>query len=1069
MAKYTTLSEIDHILKRPEVVIGSIVPTNTSIYSADIDNNITETNIVVSEALIRIYVEVLANAIDNISRDDSQTYIKISIDRDYVTISNDGAIIRINKDDNDAGLYNHELIFGKLRTSSNYDDSQCRITSGKNGLGVKCTNILSSWFRVIGVDPAAHLKFVQIWTNNMKDTAGPQITTPKSPVPITSVTFQPDAKIFGNALTAPVIGVFRKIAIDAALVARNIKVYFNNKIIRIPTLAAYAHAFEPTSAHSISYATTGSEVCITFATQPHVSFVNGLFTKDGGQHLDAWKHCIFEKLVAEINKKIKPLTITARDIQHFRLFVTATCDKPQFESQNKHKLVLPVLRYQIDDAVIKKILRWEGTVQMIKDLVAAKQLKKEQTALKALNKRTLKVSSKDYDPANLAGTKSASKCILILCEGLSAKTFAVAGISKGMTIGTTTTKGRDYIGIMPLRGKFLNVRNVTNERIAQNAIITDLIHILGLKFDRDYGTTDAGLNYGRVCIIPDPDEDGIHIEGLVLNFFHCYFPSLFNRPTPFLLSMKIPVIETHSHLYYSMETFNAIANPGPHKYFKGLGTIKNADVPSRFGQKFIIFAKDDACDATMNKAFKDELSDVRKQWMKDYNPAMRSFNLDTPAKEVALPVTTFIDEELIKYAIENCKRSLPHLMDGLKESQRKVIFVAKTVTSTIKVAQLGASVAKETDYKHGEQNLFDTIIRMAQDFVGANNIPLLAAEGQFGSRTSGGKDAASPRYIFTKPMPILQYIFRAEDDPILLQTDAEPQFYLPVIPMLLVNGSVGIGTGFSCNIPMYNPRSIIAFIRAWLADHTTAFDLQPWYNKFTGTICKNNDKKYSTYGVIHPTHDAFEVTEIPIGMCYDQFKEICEQAKEKKLITDWKFGKSDPNASSFFVYAEKGDDLMSTLKLRSYLNLTNITFFGYRNGINTICQETIGDAVQEFCRIRLVFYEKRRQHLISALQHKLLLLQNKQRFIGDVNSGEIIVFRTPKAAIERQLAEKNYYKDTTYDYLINMSISMFTAERYAKCEQLIADTSTKLEMYTSCTDVDIWLADLAELETILCN
>ncbi len=283
----------------------------------------------------------------------------------------------------------------------------------------------------------------------------------------------------------------------------------------------------------------------------------------------------------------------------------------------------------------------------------------------------------------------------------------------------------------------------------KNTVVTDLVNAMGLTFGMDYSTQKSrkSLNYGSIIIIPDPDEDGIHIEGLVLNFFHHHFSSLFNpvvsnlKDFPFISSMKIPIIKViekplgkgrREIEFFTHEAFHKFKNENKWhknheiKYFKGLGTTKHEDVPKIFGKKMVVFNIDDNAHENMEKAFKDEEADERKEWLKQYNPNARTFDLDSPNKILQLDISTFINEELIKFSIEDCKRSLPHLIDGQKESQRKVIFGLKQWNgkNNIKVAQLGAFVAQKTDYKHGEQNLFDTIIKMAQTFVGANNIPL---------------------------------------------------------------------------------------------------------------------------------------------------------------------------------------------------------------------------------------------------------------------------------------------------------------------------------------------------------
>ena len=420
------------------------------------------------------------------------------------------------------------------------------------------------------------------------------------------------------------------------------------------------------------------------------------------------------------------------------------------------------------------------------------------------------------DQANNAGTKNGYLCSLILCEGLSAKTYAVAGISKGVY----GRSGRDYFGILPLKGKCLNVRNSSPAIIGKNAVITDLIQALNLRHDLDY-TDDKNyktLSYGRVILLTDADVDGLHISGLIMNFFHALFPSVLERKEPFLVSMQTPIVRVFNPkgdiLFYDENRFRKFekehTKPFKSKYYKGLGTTKPEDVPDTFGLKMIEYINDDNSRTSMDKVFHKKFADTRKDWLENYDPNP-SFSLDDQGALVNMDISNFLNNEVIKFSHNDCKRSIPSLFDGLKESQRKILYCVKKRNLTfnkpsLKVAQLGGYVAEHSNYHHGEQNLYDTIVKMAHDFVGSNNIPLLYRDGMFGTRINLGKDAASARYIFTKMETLTPLLFREEDDVLLTYVVddgdvVEPEFYIPIIPTILINGATGIGSGWSSNIP----------------------------------------------------------------------------------------------------------------------------------------------------------------------------------------------------------------------------------------------------------------------------
>eukprot|EP00952_Eustigmatos_sp_NYUAD-ZCMA_P013704 54119-Eustigmatos_ZCMA.PRE.1 len=191
--------------------------------------------------------------------------------------------------------------------------------------------------------------------------------------------------------------------------------------------------------------------------------------------------------------------------------------------------------------------------------------------------------------------------------------------------------------------------------------------------------------------------------------------------------------------------------------------------------------------------------------------------LDVSQKQVS--VKDFVHRELIHFSMDDVRRSIPSLVDGLAPSRRKIIWTCfqrglTTQSKEVRVSQLAGAVSEAALYHHGEASLCQTIVRLAQDFVGSGNINLLHPSGQFGTRLQGGNDAASPRYIMTYLSPIAPYIFRSEDNGILryAQEDGvqvEPETYLPIIPLALVTGISGIGTGWATQIPPHDPRQII--------------------------------------------------------------------------------------------------------------------------------------------------------------------------------------------------------------------------------------------------------------------
>ena len=1607
--QYQKLEPIEHIIKRPDMYVGSTKNKTYEEYTAIKDPlngefTIKKEMVKYSPAILRIFVEILSNAIDNVERSNKAdikcSKIKVNIDQKtgLTSILNDGAIVPIEMNE-EYKCYNHSMIFGQLLSGSSYDDEEERLISGRNGLGGKCTNVFSTYFRVVGVDPINNKILTQEWRNNMRTTSPPVVKDSKLKNGYTEVSWIPDFKQFEiEGYTDDIVNLYTKFVIDASMLVKNVKVYLNDELIPVKNLSSYAKLYvvggaPPTTPleeivdgdcddggddEDKSLTTTKSSksrvvwgaplTAITFGSCDVVltpsngefemiSFVNGVYTRLGGVHVDNWSEALFRPLVDKLNKKGKA-QITIRDVkQFFRIFVTAIVNRPEFNSQSKDKLESPSVEVEVKTAVISKIMKW-SVIDSIKNIIKGKEmvvLKKTERKKKGF------VKIEGLDQANLAGTKRSSDCVLIICEGLSAKTYAVCGID--IKVKGVACTGRDFYGIYPIRGKCLNPRNATPTSIAKNREITDIIQAIGLRYDIDY-TDDENfkeLRYGKIMFLADadcfaddsallikknniisvmsinnlykenndintidgdtqlvehidvwsdkgwvniqairrkkttkrmitintysglvrctedhkflletgeeikacdikigdkllrsrkiksipetnntthkelsnimkdlqcynstkytnkkdiqdcidkelsycvlykqptetfynitkdeawfwgiffadgtcgvytfekdrkkannrntlnsqnrwkkwieyhsnkvteyteqfdiakknnqnyggitkklriskkrlekaienstrtskesksilmrtdysfslsncdyvkidrsfnilkesypeynwtiietkvkenyqrayrvvlnggvkvknfiecmrhrfytpdklkkvPDEilnntveiqqafydgyydgdgfrqlkatknsegfdilgqvgaqglcylverlgyfssikekienpnvftihvskryhrfnpsevreiydidykdryvydietesgkinagvgnmiqrqcDGLHIEGLLLNLFHYLFPTLLQRKTPFIVSMKTPIVRVKGKkassdlLFYDESRFIKYAKTHPNlnmKYYKGLGTTKAEDVPDTFGQKIVNYVKNNSTDTTMDETFNKKHSDKRKTWMADYKPN-DDYSLDDFGSNTNMTITDFINNDLIKFSISDCKRSIPSLIDGLKESQRKILYAVKKRNLTygskkgLKVAQLGGYVAELTNYHHGEQNLYETITKMAGDYIGSNNIPLLYRDGMFGSRLEFGKDAASARYIYTK-MDYLTHLIFPESDDVLLEKviddgdEVEPRFYVPIIPMVLVNGvTAAIGTGWSSYIPNYNPIDIVNYVKAWIKGEGIVLEnnLKPWYKDFIGTIEVDERKKgedqplrFVSNGIITKSSKAkdYEISELPIGTSTNSYKEYLEDLIEQKKIKSMKNYSSQKLVK--FVITEIDDGInpsIETLKLSSTINTSNMVLFNEHDQLKNYPK--VEDIINEFCRVRLQYYKLRKAYLIKQLEYDIKFLGNKERFVSEIVGKKLNIMNVEESVLIEKLQENDYddINSDNFAYLLNMNVRVFTVDKITTLRKDIEKKEAELEIMKKTNESDTWLGEL---------
>lgn len=1105
-----------HILDNPDTYIGSVENVDNVMWVLDEghdDDDVGKTkkefalkNITYNPGLYKLFDEGLVNCRDHAirmkSKIDAGVPNSIPVTHIDVRIEPDGTIVMVN-DGNGIDVVRHpeydtwvpELIFGHLRTSTNYNKDEKKIVGGKNGYGFKLVLIWSTHGSIETVDHIRGLKYKQEFRDNLNVICPPKITEVKTGKPYTKVTFKPDYQRLGlEGLTTEMIQLMSKRVYDiAAVTNKHVKVSCNGKTVPVKSFEQYIGMYlkaDPT----IVYESPDERWEYAVAMSPtkeftQVSFVNGICTHKGGKHVDYIMNQIVTKITKWIETKKKISVSNSSIREQLMLFLRCDVENPSFDSQSKDCMNTPSKKFGSTCVVSDKFIE-----QVIKKFdiaaIACKitELKDEKIAAKTDGAKKRKVSGiLKLDDANWAGTAKSHLCTLILCEGDSAKTGVISGM---------TASDRDVIGVYACRGKLMNVRGESTRKICENKEIAELKKILGLETGKEYKTMEdvnKHLRYSRVVMLTDQDLDGSHIKGLAINLFHVAWPSLL-KLDGFVCTMNTPILKAtrgdkqlefyNEGEYEQWKSNNDSSKSWVVKYYKGLGTSTKSEwVRYLKAKRFLKFkytdeTEDDSIDMVFNKTRQND----RKRWLEQYN---RTCCLNSTNDVISYG--DFINRELIHFSKYACDRSIPKLMDGLKISLRKILFCAfkKNLKSEIKVAQFTGYVSEHSAYHHGEESLNNAIIGMAQTFVGSNNINLLVPAGQFGSRIKGGDDASSPRYIFTYLEKITRFIFPEADDKVLTYlTDdgasVEPMFYVPIIPTILVNGTNGIGTGFSSTVPCYNPLDIIQALKRKLNGDMTPVDLVPYYEGFNGTIVKSqtSDTSYVVKGTyVKLGQNVIRVTELPVGFWTEDFKKLLETLQsETSFISKVDENHTDATVDFTITFAEGAlNTLESTsaphgcngvekmLKLSSLISTANMHLFDHEDRL--VKYETVNDIIDAYFPIRLHYYELRKAHLVQKLEEELLVLRNKQKYICDLLNGHIDLRNKSKTQVEELLTGRGLtHFDGNFTYLTKMAMDAVTVENVNKMNHEMDSKEAELTTTINTSVEQMWLAELDNLE-----
>lgn len=887
----------------------------------------------------------------------------------------------------------------------------------------------------------------------------------------------------------------------------------------------------------------------------HVSYVNGICTYQGGKHVDHVFDNISAKLIKTIKDKTKNKNIVIKNNyikDSITLFVKSTIENPDFGSQSKEILTTKKEKFgSLCDASSKFISNIMKT-SIMDDIIKMAQFK----SFKELNKTDGKKKNhiKDIpklEDAEYAGTYRSSSCRLFLTEGDSAKTFAINGMEiigkrlygvfplkgKMLNVRDATCKqlinNEEIINLKKILGlkqeeKYDNYNKINKLRYGGIILLMDQdldgSHIKGLIMNLFHYFWKDLIKAGYIQILTTPiikifKNSDVHRKNVLYTFNTLqdydewakerdtkmfkiqYYKGLgtfkpdeaikvFDKFDDRLILLKLDkddnIIfdksnnqnEEHNeeHNEDHNEDNNISESSNEIKKTRGRKTTKNK----------ITYTLDDVDPILL--AFDKNMVELRKQWLQKYD---RNLILNN---EKIICVSDFINKDLIHFSNSDNIRSIPSI-DGFKPSQRKVMYtcLSNKIKAEIKVAQLASKVSEQTHYHHGEKSLEGTIVNLAQNFVGSNNINLLVPSGNFGSRIMGGRNAAQSRYIFTFLNDLTPKIFRDDDNNILKYDmdegdKIEPEFYVPIIPTILINGSDGIGTGFSTSIPCYNPKDILSNIRNKI-NGKNMYNMIPWYKGYTGRIEKIDAHTFLSYGRFEIINEnTIKVSELPIDRWTQDYKEYLESITlydkndknyKDKIILQYINNSGNSNIDFEITFVDnvlydlnKENKIYMKMKLLSYIKTSNMNICD-TNGIVKKFNDEL-DLMNYFCNFRYGWYETRKEYMLSYLLNKLNIVKYKKKFIEFIIAKKIIINNRSKSAILDDLVKHNFPKlsisnddsDLNYRYLIDLPLFSLTLEKIEELEEEYKKKQMEYDVYLNKTINEIWLDELTEFETL---
>lgn len=1071
-SKYTKMDQNEHVLKRPGMYIGDVHKSKIIAMILNDDLLFEQHELEYAPALIKLVDEILVNAVDASTEDDTVTFIKITVDIEtcMITVHNNGKGIPVEK--NADNIYIPELIFFHLLSSSNYDDTKERMAGGTNGIGSKATNIFSTWFQV------RTNKYTQVSRNNLSIIDPPKTNCKQ--LNGVEISFIPDLAKFNTTkeeFQSVVSKLIQARVYDLTVTTKdNVKIYYNGKMLQIKSLSRYVSMYDTNAKPIIDEQSNQWKVAILPSTNHNaIGFVNSIACHQG-THINHVLNSIIDE-IAKSKKIVGKNNVKACIKNHIQIFVISGIVNPSFDSQCKTKLVTPIknfkFKYTPSEDMIKKLLK-SDIVNMVSEDLSRNEEKSLKKSDGNANKTHIRVPK--LRDADKAGTKDRDKCTLILTEGDSAMSLILAGIS---------VVGFKYYGCFPLKGKLMNPQTSTISAYANNTEINNIKKILGLVEKKKYTAEDIknSLRYSKVMCAVDADVDGAHICGLIANLFN-QFPGLLQIPgffslfrTPVIISSQKKSGVKHNDMFYSIAQFESWAHThdiGKYdiKYLKGLGTSTSAQGKEYFknlDKNQVVF---DIDSHELDLFFNGKRSDDRKVWLANNVRPIDNDSINITFKD-------FRNRQLYDFAIDANERAIPDLRDGLKPSIRKIIWTFltkygdKATKNEIKIAQAGSAVAEYSQYVHGENSLVESIFGLSQTFYSSgNNINLIDGVGQCGDALANGKNHASARYVFCKLSKMTRLLFKHVDDNILNYKveegmQVEPESYISVIPLCLINAPLGIGLGYSTFIPPHNPLDVINNIKRRLQGKDF-IDMVPYYKGFNGQIVYRNNKQFDIHGIWKISDNELTISELPVDIAFNDYTEFLESLIDKGDVKNYKNNCTTDHANYVITLAKEipYDQIAKKFKLVVSKSTTNMVLF---IGKQIKHYNTINDILETFYNISFERYTKRKTYLIDNLDKQIVHMELERLLITLVLDSKVTVFRdgvsNSKAEVTKQM--KIFNLEEHVDKLLSFPLSKFTKEQIDKLDKNIKSLQIELTTIKATTESTLWLNDLDELEKAL--
>lgn len=1176
--KYEVIEQHQQILHKGDMYLGSFSAKKREVLLAKYKKgkySLVKEKITTPVAIERVYLELAENACDAIRKGRAAGYfeaepIRVTMDEECITIRNGGLVMPIKQHKSGKG-YVPYVMFAVLNSSDNYDENihttgyknkefnADQVVRGRNGLGAKAAFIFSQIEEIVCADGKKQYK--QKFKNNGTSIGEPKITP--SEEKFVEVTYKLDFERFGvngytkddfelirshciyHAYTSEIDFVFNchggDPEFDEEIKAMNIynlshMVYPDNKQVLVGYLwpNGIKHKKSETENGPLEVATKkGNMPTIEFAMLDtpeqgeHLSFVNGSISRNGGTHVDAVYKAIAAEVLPEINKRKtedgKKNRLTVAYIKK-HLTVISNVNIPgevQFDSNSKTKLEGPTFK-----VTLTKKLREELATFQLKALLEKELEGKLLRTFASKGKKGGGVSVynsklRDANFASVARKKRDDQPVwLLACEGDSAANYC----------SKITDHDRDHYGIFPLRGKTLNSFTNSLEKILKNKEIKALIEILGLDPGMDYTVEGAleTMRYDNIVIAADQDNDGEHIKGLLGNLLDAVFPTftswedrIWILQSPYM-SVKVKnkrIVFFHPNEYNQWcLDYPKWANIKP-KYHKGLSSSsdKEAYEDVALGNiKYISLVYDKKSKRAFRFLFDPDRVDDRKEWILQYNED------EWPKLGEKLKVSTMVKKHIIRFAVGNLRRSLPS-MDGFKIGGRKVMticFEDLKEGSFMDVEALAGGVRKTMAYHHGVAILYKTIKRMNAEFPGSNNMAPLLADGQFEDRS--GYAATADRYLQTSAQPWWSYMFPEIDKTIVPRIvedgkERELSFIPQVLPLVLINGARGVGSGWNSYIPQCKPKAIAQYYKNKLnGQDDENKSLRPWFKNFHGSInviktseltkmdreekeqakkerrkgkdeedeeksnqesddeenpdleemqeamAGTNDSTYSVIisGKFEVNEDGVvTVTELPISETVNSYIGWLSRLRQEKKIAT--FNDHCQKGKVNIVIHGFPSPTLRNLRLREVHKLSNMNILDDDNIPRHY--NTLDEIAESWYDWNLPHYEIRRKYLLKKLKEEVKVATYKAEFIRLVNKGKIVVSNKSEDDVEAQLEPYNI----PYQQVKAMPIRSLTAKLAQQLMDKVAELTEQLDGLKSKRAEDLWLEDIEALEPYL--